>query len=330
MKFILYSKQKEIKRPVPENFHSADNRYFDGAFHNVIREIHYREISSGVILHTFLFQGFRLLRDYCLSLGMTQKKINKLYLKRLIYPVQSVKEGFWILDNWSVGYFHWLTDALPRLLVIKRSGTDAPVLLPDTFRNIKYVTESLTLLNCRVFWYSPRINLKVSKLMTASRLQPCGYDPELICDLRHQLIDDINHSSDKAGKRIYITRKRAQRRRVLNEREIETLLQEFGFETIEMEKLSFYEQRLLMQQASFLISNHGAGLTNMLFMKSNSTIIELMADSANVNNCFFNLARALNYKYYYTINPSTSENVQVADITVRIDHLRNLLQNIEF
>jgi capsular polysaccharide biosynthesis protein len=95
-----------------------------------------------------------------------------------------------------------------------------------------------------------------------------------------------------------------------------------------MEDLSFSDQRNLMNETNFLISNHGAGLTNMLFMKEGSSVIELKSNAEDINNCFFNLASALNHKYFYTINSGDSPDVQKSNITVDLEKLKTLLQNL--
>ena len=96
-----------------------------------------------------------------------------------------------------------------------------------------------------------------------------------------------------------------------------------------MEDLTFFEQRKLMAETQVLISNHGAGLTNMLFMKENSQIIELKSDAVDINNCFFNLARTLNHQYFYTINEGDNKGIQKANIKVDIEALKSVLQLIK-
>ena len=100
------------------------------------------------------------------------------------------------------------------------------------------------------------------------------------------------------------------------------------FITVIMEYLSFSEQRKLMAETNVLPSNHGAGLTNMLFMKENSTIIELKSDAEDINNCFFNLARDLEHRYFYSINSSKDKRVQRANIQVDFKALNDIFQII--
>ena len=53
--------------------------------------------------------------------------------------------------------------------------------------------------------------------------------------------------------------------------------------------------------AKYLISNHGAGLTNMLFMKAGGNVLELRHRGDKHNNCYFSLASTLRLNYYYQL-----------------------------
>ena len=94
-----------------------------------------------------------------------------------------------------------------------------------------------------------------------------------------------------------------------------------------MEEMTLYEQISLISKTSILISNHGAGLTNMIFM-SEGIVIELKSDADNINNCFFNLADSLDLKYFYTLNKGDSKDVQKANIYADINKLDTLLRSI--
>ena len=77
-----------------------------------------------------------------------------------------------------------------------------------------------------------------------------------------------------------------------------------------------------------MVSNHGGGLTNMLFMPCGSSVFELRKKDDCLNNCFFALSSSLEIKYYYqTCDPvNNNEDVYTANIIVDVDLFRN---NIE-
>ena len=100
----------------------------------------------------------------------------------------------------------------------------------------------------------------------------------------------------EAGRRVFISRAGAERRRLANEDDLWPLFAERGFERIRMEELDFAAQVALMKQTSVLAAPHGAGMTNMVFCPPGATIVE-MADPGFPNPNFYALASALGHRY---------------------------------
>jgi capsular polysaccharide biosynthesis protein len=99
----------------------------------------------------------------------------------------------------------------------------------------------------------------------------------------------------------------AKRRKVVNDDEVSTILADFGFETVFAENLSFTEQADLFSSVGYLVSIHGAGLSNMLFMPAGGRVMEFRKNDPRVSNCFFNMASALEHEYYYQLCPATDK-----------------------
>ena len=74
--------------------------------------------------------------------------------------------------------------------------------------------------------------------------------------------------------KVYISRGKARVRRVINEREVVSILKDRGFHTVLLEDYPFEQQVKIMMNARYAVSNHGAGLTNMLFMASGSSVFD--------------------------------------------------------
>ena len=128
------------------------------------------------------------------------------------------------------------------------------------------------------------------------------------------------HSFDK----VYISRGKARCRKIINEEEVVPLLQELGFQALFFEDYAFEEQVKIMLNARYLVSNHGAGLTNMLFLRPGSSVLELRKCGDNDNNCYFGLASALDLKYYYQLckAENSDEDAFSADVFVDLKQLR--------
>jgi capsular polysaccharide biosynthesis protein len=102
----------------------------------------------------------------------------------------------------------------------------------------------------------------------------------------------------------------------------------FNFRVVRTEDHSFAEQVRIASRARYLISNHGAGLTNMLFMNHGANVLELRHTTDRINNCYFTLASALNLKYFYqSCEPQKpGEDAHTADLKVDARALRANLE----
>ena len=87
--------------------------------------------------------------------------------------------------------------------------------------------------------------------------------------------------------------------------------------------MAFSDQVRLLAEASDLISNHGAGLTNMLFMAPGTRVTEIRLEGDTHNNCYFSLARAgqLDYRYVLASAANPGEAAHTADLVVPLGAL---------
>ncbi len=325
MKKIL-KKEFTLLRINPANYSATDSRHFQDDFDVSIIENHVRMYKNASIVQLYLFNWFCLQKTYCLTRKASSIKKIKAYIKFFIFKKRKINEAIWVLDQWSSGYFHWFTEVLPRIISGMEVNKEVKVLLPLHFKQYDFMLESLGALKTEAVFYDINQRIVVNKLFAPSHLQPAQFDPEYILKVRDAFQPCV--TSNLPEKKIYISRKKANRRKVINEQELHNMLIAYGFITVYMEELSFSNQQALMNETKILISNHGAGLTNMLFMKEGSTVIELKADTLDINNCFFNLATALNHQYYYTINQSDSNEIQKANIMVDLIKIESLLNSI--
>jgi capsular polysaccharide biosynthesis protein len=102
------------------------------------------------------------------------------------------------------------------------------------------------------------------------------------------------------SKYIYISREDAKYRRVLNELELMEYLKPHGFQKITLTGIPLLEQMALFYNAEVIISIHGAALTNTLFCKPNTRIIELCSPYLATQQHFEDIAGCvgLNYSRY--------------------------------
>jgi capsular polysaccharide biosynthesis protein len=274
--------------------------------------------SNPAISYHAKFFSFKL---YNLLQKIRQLKFTVIWRKRII-----------ITDEWSKSYFHWLMDCLPRLILFESSRSsrpEIPVILPSYLRDKSFVVESLALMgknNIQFLkkdkWYFLRT------LYFPVHLAPTGnYNDEITRKLRSAFTPTSNAA---AHLKIYISRGKAAHRKIDNEADILPLLKKNGFKTVFCEEMSFKEQVSLFSETAVLLTNHGAGLTNMLFMPAGSNVIELRKKNDDHNNCYFSLASALNLKYYYQQCEAVheDEDAYTANLIVEPAELSALLEEV--
>jgi hypothetical protein len=79
----------------------------------------------------------------------------------------------------------------------------------------------------------------------------------------------------RPGLKIYISRRDAKQRRIVNEDQLLAALIPNGFIPVVMSKLTASEQIRLFSEAETIIAPHGAALAFMVFMNKNASLIEL-------------------------------------------------------
>jgi capsular polysaccharide biosynthesis protein len=154
-----------------------------------------------------------------------------------------------------------------------------------------------------------------------SHVAPTGhYNDDIIRQVRELMVRTLGGQANYKGKGqcIYISRARASKRRIANEAEVVEVLQRLGFLTVYPEEMSLEEQVKLFSRTRYLVSNHGAGLANMLFVPEGANVLELRLKGDSHRNFYFSLASALNQNYFYQTCPPAAHDVDahVADLIV--------------
>lgn len=326
-------------RKMPVNFNQTDASLFEHEIKKTIPATYLQCLEEvAVSPEGILFRGSNILPQSFPSPDFVntwagKKTRFKLFVKYYLsaFRKRIEQEGFWFTDTWSHEYFHWMTDALPRLLSIREKIKEGVVLLPGTYVDREYVVSSLKPFAIQnIMFVHETLHCKNLKIPTHTA--PTGnYNESLIRDLR-KLFTDFGQPVHGAptGNKIYVSRGKAQRRRIANEEECVAILSEYGFQIIHFEDYLYEQQVEIAKNAQYVISNHGAGLTNMLFMKSGSSILELRRIGDCHNNCFFSLASALRLKYYYQNCESEhpDEDTYAANLIVDCRLLRETIEHM--
>lgn len=247
---------------------------------------------------------------------------------KVVHPVSTQESPLALVHElWSArNYYHWVCDALPRLILLQQFYPKCTLILPDPTPD--YITNSIKLLG-----YEKTVRIDVNTIVKADYLvrpeavSPNGEQhPYLINKVKDLLTSNRNQTSNQD--RIYVSRLKANVRRIVNEDEVIKLFTSYGFKIVYFEDSSFEEQVQMMQNTKILAGAHGAGFTNLLFMPDNSFTIELINKNA-VNTCYYHLAS--NTKIHHSVILCDAiEQAGIAlndfDIQVNIEELKSTLE----
>jgi hypothetical protein len=325
------------RRSLPANFRAEDAALFEYDIEQLIpptRLVELRGVS--VSSEGILFKRGRILPEsfsspvileYFLRRRRSVLKFlatNRLFRRRKKFGARTL----WITDNWSNGYFHWLADALPRLFAVRELARNLVLLLPECYERLEFVQSSLKLFSLGGVEYVRAGEVFVcERLLFPTHTASSGnYNEGLLRELREFILAAYRVRPD-ARRRVYVSRARASKRKIVNEEEVRGVLTEFGFEVVHFEDYGFGEQARLAAESKHLVSNHGAGLTNMLFMQEGGSVLELRREGERERNWFFNLANAARLDYYYqTCAPEhADDSPHTANLVVDTRRLRENL-----
>ena len=243
----------------------------------------------------------------------------------------------WITDNWSFGYFHWLSDALPRLQAASQEIdlSEVTLILPYKSKRFSFIRKSLEAFNLRSIRVMRRFErLVCQKMWIPSHVAPSGNFNRCIFEsLQSRLLEEhrmFSPASNENIDRIYISRRKAAHRRIENESEILPVLRRHDIRCVVAEDFGFEQQVEMAMHAKLLVSSHGSGLTNMMFMAPGQSVLEIRDSRGPTPNCFVKLATAANLDFYYLCAERTNPNLSAhfANIVVDPDKLDELLHKM--
>lgn len=210
-------------------------------------------------------------------------------------------------------YFHWIVEVLCRLAMLEIYNVKYDYLY--TPQKSKYMRDTLEM------WGIPKEKI-IAPESDDFAIQ--AYEiilPSIVINTNHGWTQLVNYIHPKLleyvknkllvaaqkkqvssfAKKIFISRKDAPFRKILNEDEVFEPFKSCGFERYELSKLSVAEQIMLFNQAEIIVSPQGTGLANSIFCTSKTKIIELFQGLCDSTFWYVSQTFNLNYTPIQTI-----------------------------
>jgi capsular polysaccharide biosynthesis protein len=223
----------------------------------------------------------------------------------------------------GAGYGHWLLEELPRLLSADLRGCDHLIAHGEP----AFARIALARLGFRGRILEARRDRHWSceRLVVPGLLSRPGFpSPETIM-LLGAFAEGLRGDSSGCGERLYVSRAKARRRRVLDEALLWAALEARGFRRLFLEEMSWPEQIVAFSRARVVVSPHGAGLANSVFCRPGARIVELF-HHAYVNLCHGRVASLKGLEYRAVVDapemtPGLAVKANRHDVAVAVERV---------
>ena len=268
------------------------------------------------------------LENVCLKKGTPRIKIKK--VGTLLALIQDASEN---------NYTHWLIDILPRLKIFEKNNSIEKIdhfLLPELKYNFQYETLKI-------------LNIPLNKILSDKKNRHIQSETLIVTDhpwykkgnvhdevinmpewiilwLREKFLKDAEYKN--LSKKIYIDRSDSifSHCKIINSEDVWKFLQKRGFTKIKLTEINFKNQVGLFNHANIIIGAHGAGLSNMIFSKSETKVIEIKPEY-HVNDFFPRLSKINNLNYNKIVSKDLKLNIEnkPGDIFVDLNDIAELI-----
>jgi hypothetical protein len=208
---------------------------------------------------------------------------------------------------WWQNYYHWVCDVLVRWQrALPHLSADVRVILPlglTAWQNRSLELAGPALDRC--LQYSGKRPWKVEHLTYVSPVAMTGdHEPNSLLSLRDIIRQKLGCIPAKPGwRKLYLTRKNAPSRSIVNEDKFLPLLKERGFEVVNCGAMSFEEQVRLFSEAQCVAGPHGAAFTNILWSPPGLKVFEIF-EPGSVRRCYWSISKALGHEHVCGVGDS--------------------------
>jgi len=252
------------------------------------------QLSNGIAtsLGGNLDQKGRLIKTYLRPVDGKSAENHDLFnfSKRRFFPeIVESERVISLTSGWQDMFYHWMYEVLPRLALVQNIEGKIYIDQGKSFQR-----ESLLF-----FGVDPTRIIDASKFqgVRARELIVPAF-PLIPTQWACRFLKSHIPSKTTEKRRLYLSRKDADKRRVLNEIELVPILQKYGFEVATTSQLPFAEQVKLFASAEIVVAPHGAGLSHLAFCKKGTPVLEMFAPSYT-HTCYWQVAAAAELSYHY-------------------------------
>jgi hypothetical protein len=214
----------------------------------------------------------------------------------------------------SDNYFHWTNEVLGRLALLEMQNIEYDKLYVSMAKPYmkQFLVDIWGINPSKIIASSDSVDFiqadmlivpsLIDKLMISDNVEHhAGHytQPIIINYVREKVLSrlqqKINLNNSKFSKRVFISRNDAPGRKILNEDEIFKIFENKGFKRYVLGQMTVIDQIILFHNAEIIVCEHGAGLTNALFCKPKTKIIEIFQELIPID--YWWISRMFDFDY---------------------------------
>lgn len=205
-----------------------------------------------------------------LSFGMNRSMQYWMHKRQRFFPrIHSLpEETISLVEDGHNNFYHWLFDTLPKFAAIDPARLSHSHYLAclqhpfhrQTFELLGIAPSAITPVEGLDFYQAKNLFVPIA---------PYGPSEQTVQYLQQLLVRpaEPQFPTEFNGARLYISRRSATSRRLLNEEALLKRLEPLGFRVVETEALTLLQQIALFRQAEVIVTVHGAALANLAFCR---------------------------------------------------------------
>lgn len=177
------------------------------------------------------------------------------------------------------GYYHFLIDHLPRLILLQYIKEHVHVLVPTSLTKVqKEYIELFLPDNCTISYVSSSKAFKCNKAILPNFVTIGGFGflrKEILSYIKEKIKDKLSITRNDKFNRIYITRRNAKYLKIKNEEDLIFKLREKNFEILDLEFMDITEQIEAFQNAKIIVGAQSSGFANLIY-SANAKVIQIL------------------------------------------------------
>lgn len=248
-------------------------------------------------------------------------------LKIVLQPKQHVARAVLFRHHYAeLNYFHFLNDILSKLTILDRfpEYRQWPWIVSRAQFQTPYFQGFLQRLKPRTpeIIVQDEVPIEVEELVCVKGM---GLTPSWIAQARAIL--HVSEAPPSRQEKIFLFRNNTTRDVLGNSSQVRDLCEQHGFRAVDTATLTLDEQIELFRNIRFIIAEHGAGLTNLIFRGHHPLgLLELYPPHCKAS-CYYALAKQLGHDYLgQPMQSTTSQGLQI-DLEALAKNIRILLNN---